>query len=155
MDEQCSHIQIYPIFLPFLFFFKFFIILAVMGLRCCMRASLVAARGAKGATLCCGVQDSLCGSFSYCQAQALGHKGFSSCSEWAQYLWLLGSRPKAQPSWRTGWADPRYVGCSSIRDRTCVPCIGRKILYHWASRAAPHSKKSQREERMRQKNHFK
>ena len=59
-------------FLALPFLKKFFIILAVMGLCCCMRASLVAARGAKGATLCCSVQDSLCGGFSYCQAQALG-----------------------------------------------------------------------------------
>ena len=29
------------------------------------------------------VQDSHCGGFSYCRAQALGHSVFSSCSSWA------------------------------------------------------------------------
>ena len=31
-------------------------------------------------------------------------------------------------------AAPRRVGSSQTRDRTCVSCIGRQILYHWATR---------------------
>ena len=33
-----------------------------------------------------------CGGFYYCGAQPLGHTGFSSCSTWAQQLWLVGSK---------------------------------------------------------------
>ena len=31
---------------------------------------------------------------------------------------------------------PQHVGSSWFRDRTCVSCIGRQILYHWATREA-------------------
>ena len=31
-----------------------------------------------------------------------------------------------------GLVAPWHVGSSWIRDRTCVSCIGRRILYHWA-----------------------
>ena len=40
--------------------------------------------------------------------------------------------------WHTGSVAPRHVGSSWIRDWTCVPCIGRRILYHGATREAPH-----------------
>ena len=36
--------------------------------------------------------------------------------------------------WRTGLVAPRHVGSSQIRDRTHVPCIGRRILNHCTSR---------------------
>ena len=32
---------------------------------------------------------------------------------------------------------PQRVGSSPIMDRTHVSCIGRQILYHWATRVAP------------------
>ena len=31
-----------------------------------------------------------------------------------------------------------YVGSSQTRDQTHVPCIGRQILNHWATREIPH-----------------
>ena len=62
------------------------------------------------------------------------HVGFSSCGTWAQQLWLVGSRAQAQQLWRTGLVAPRHVGSSGTRDRTCVPCIGRRILNHCATR---------------------
>ena len=37
----------------------------------------------------------------------------------------------------SGFSVPRHVGSSQIRDWTCVSCIGRRILYHWATREAP------------------
>ena len=51
--------------------------------------------------------------------------GFSSCSTWAQQLW------------RMGLVTPRHVGSSRTRDRTCVPCIGRRILNHCTTREVP------------------
>ena len=35
-----------------------------------------------------------------------------------------------------GLVAPRHVGSSQTRDRTRVPCIGRWILNHWATREA-------------------
>ena len=31
-------------------------------------------------------------------------------------------------------AAPQYVECSWTRDRTCVPCIGKRILNHRTAR---------------------
>ena len=57
----------------------------------------------------CYVQASHCCSYSCCRAQA-------------QYLCC------------TGLVAPRHVVSSQTRGQTCVPCIGRWILYHWTPR---------------------
>ena len=44
----------------------------------------------------CGKWTSRCGGFSCWGAQALVQVGFSSCSMWAQQLWLSGSTAQAQ-----------------------------------------------------------
>ena len=36
--------------------------------------------------------------------------------------------------WRTGFVAPRQVGSSQTGDRTRVPCIGRQIFIHCATR---------------------
>ena len=43
-----------------------------------------------------------------------------------------------QQLWHTGLDVPHHVESSRTRDRTCVPCIGRWILYHWTTREVPH-----------------
>ena len=63
----------------------------------------------------CGPWASHCGGFSRCGAQALGLEGFRSC----------------------GLVAPVHVDPSQTRDWTCVPCIVRRILDHWATRS-PH-----------------
>ena len=63
--------------------------------------------------------------------------GFSSCGTWAQQLWLTGSRVQAQQLWCTGLVAPRHVGSSQTRARAHVPCIGRRILNHCATREVP------------------
>ena len=55
----------------------------------------------------------------------------------AQQLQLLGSRAQSPQLWHTGLAALQHVGSSHIRDQTHVSCIGRSILYHWATREAP------------------
>ena len=60
----------------------------------------------------CGVRASYCSGFSGYGARALGRTGFSSCSS-------------------RGLHAPRHVESSRTRDRTCVPCIDRRILNHW------------------------
>ena len=62
--------------------------------------------------------------------------GFSSCGTWAQQLWLAGSRAQAQLLWRRDLVAPRHVRSSRTRVGTRVPCIGRRILNHCATREA-------------------
>ena len=44
-------------------------------------------------------------------------------------LWSTGS-----VVWCMGSIAPWHVKSSQARDKTCVPCIGRRILNHWTSR---------------------
>ena len=39
--------------------------------------------------------------------------------------------------WTWGWVAPQHVRSSLTKDWTHVSCIGRWILYHWATREAP------------------
>ena len=41
---------------------------------------------------------------------------------------------QAQQLWLTGLVAPRHVGSNQARARTRVPCIGRQILNHCATR---------------------
>ena len=86
-----------------------YLFLAVLGLHCCTRASH-------------------CSGFSCCGARTLGSR--------AQQLWLAGYRAQAQQLWRMDLVAPRHVGSSRTRGRTCVPCIGRRILNHCTTREA-------------------
>ena len=70
-----------------------------------------------GATLHRSARASHCRGLSCCGAQAPDAQ--------AQQLWL------------TGPAAPRHVGSSQTRARTRVPCIGRQVLNHCATREAP------------------
>ena len=78
-------------------------------------------------------------------------RAFSSCGKWGPLfiavrgpLIIAASRcgaqapdAQAQQLWLTGPVAPRHVGSSQARARTCVPCIGRQILNHCATREAP------------------
>ena len=62
--------------------------------------------------------------------------GFSSCGTQPQLLWLVGSRAQAQQLWHMGLVALRHLGSSWTRARTGIPCIGRRILNHCATREA-------------------
>ena len=104
-------------------------------------ASLVAEHGPQSMRASVVVTHGL----SSCGARALGHTGFNSCGMWAsvvvacrlQQLWLVGSRAQAQQLWLTGLIALRHVGSSWTRAQTRVPCIGRRILNHCATREVP------------------
>ena len=103
------------------FLFLFILFLAVLGLRCCVQFSLVAASR--------GYSSLWCTSFSLRWLLLLWSTGsrcagFSSCGTWAQQLWCMGL------------VAPRHVGSSRIRARTHVPCISRRILNYCATREA-------------------
>ena len=70
-----------------------------------------------GATLHCGARASHCRGLSCCGAQA--------------------PDAQAQQLWPTGLVAPRHVGSSQTRAPTRVPCVGRQILNHCATREAP------------------
>ena len=67
---------------------------------------------------------------------------FSSCGKqgllsppWLSLLQSTSSRAnRLQQPWCTGLAALWDVGSSRTRDRTCVPCTGRRILNHWTTR---------------------
>ena len=63
-------------------------------------------------------------------ARASHYRGLSCCGAQAPDA-------QAQYLWRTGPAALRQVGSSRTRARTRVPCIGRQILNHCATREAP------------------
>ena len=71
--------------------------------------------------LCAGFP--LCGGVS--QNTDSRHAGFSTCSMWVQ---KLGCR---------GLLTPWHVESLQTRDWTHVPCIGRWIRNHWATREVP------------------
>ena len=65
------------------------------------------------------------------------HAVFSTCSTWAQQLWLSGSRAQAQQLWRTNLVASRHVGSSRTGTQTRIICIGRRILNHCTTREVP------------------
>ena len=58
---------------------------------------------------------------------------------WLPLFWSTGSREQAQQLWRTGLVAPQHVGSSWTRAQTRVPCMGRWILNHCATREVPKS----------------
>ena len=110
------------------------------------RLSLVVASGGYSSLRCTGFSlqwlllsqsmGSKRAGFNICSTRALEHVGFSSCGTWAQKLWLTGSRAQAQKLWCMGLDAPWHVGSSWTRNRTHIPCTGRWILNHCATREA-------------------
>ena len=107
-----------------LIYYLFIYFLAVLGLRCCMRA--FSSCGERGLLLV-AVRGLL----------LLQRMGCSSCGMRAQQLWLAGSRVQAQQLWRTGLVALQHVGYYQTRAGTHVFRIGRRILNHCATREAP------------------
>ena len=101
-------------------FFKFFLLIYLFIYGCVGSSFLCEGflqLWRAGATLHRGVRASRYRGLSCCGAQAPDAQ--------AQQLWL------------TGLVASRRVGSSQTRARTCVPCIGRQILNHCATREAP------------------
>ena len=79
-------------------------------------------------------------------------RAFSSCGKWGP-LFIAVRRPltvvaslvvehrlqmhRLSKLWLTGLVAPRHVGSSQTRARTRVPCIGRQIFNHCATREGP------------------
>ena len=50
---------------------------------------------------------------------------------------LVAPGSRAQQLWCRGLVALWHVGSSWIMDLACVSCVGKLILYHWATREAP------------------
>ena len=72
-----------------------------------------------------------CSSFSLWGYSFVFFCGVQALVVLAPGLWSTGSIVVG-----TGLVAPQHVGSSWTRDQTCVPCIGRRITYHWATREA-------------------
>ena len=98
------------------FFYKFiYLFLAVLGLRFCARAFSSCSERGSVFIVACGP---LTVAASLVAEHRLQTRRLSSCGSRAQSL-------------------PRHVGSSQTRARTHVPCIGRQIPNHCATREAP------------------
>ena len=51
-----------------------------------------------------------------------------------------------QQSWHTGLVALQQLASPLTRDRTCVSCIGRRILNHWTTRKVLQCSKHSRSE---------
>ena len=114
----CRYIlQLFLIFLKIHLWIYLF--LAMLGLRCCVGLPLVAkGRGVGGLRRSCNSWASHCG--------------------WLLLLQRTGSRVWGlQQLWLGGLAAQWHVGSSRNKDQTHVPCAGRQILNHWATRGPP------------------
>ena len=119
-------------FLYFLKIFVYYLFLVVQGLWCC-----------KHTLSCCGewgllfisVQELLIAVASLLQNTGSRRTGFCSCSTQAQELWIIGPRVRSlHQLWCTSSVAPWHVKSSWTRDQICVPCTGRRILFHWTTR---------------------
>ena len=120
----------------FSFFFKInlFLFLAALGLCCCVRAF---SSCGEWRLLFVVVRRLLIAVASLVTEQGSRRECFSSCGTRAQQSWLVGSRAQAQQLWHMGLVALWHVGSSWTRVRTRVPCIGRRILNHCATRKFP------------------
>ena len=89
----------------------------------------------------CSVWAFHCDGFSCCECLSQALDVQISVAAAREQLWRF--RTQAQQLWHTSLVVPWHVGSSKIKDLTPDPCIGRRILYHWATRGA-HIKNSWR-----------
>ena len=101
--------------------FYLFIYLAVLGLHCWRGCFLLVVQGL---VLLQSVD---------CRASAVMAHELSSCSSWFPEYRLSSCGVVVV----VGLVAPQPVGSSCARDRTCLSCIGRQILYHWVTRGTP------------------
>ena len=105
----------------------FFFNLAALGLHCCLWAF----SSCRGYSLFAEL-GLLIVMASRCRAQALREAGLSNCS-WRVLEHRLSSW------WCMSLVTPKHVESSQIKNRTCIPCIGRRTPNHWTTREVLHS----------------
>ena len=101
-----------------------FLFLAALGLRCCVLAFSSCGKWRLLFVVVCGLLVEVASLVA--EHRLWAHR--------LQQLWFAGSRVQAQQLWHTGLVAPWHVGSSQSRARIRVPCIGRQILNHCATR---------------------
>ena len=114
-------------FLLNLFILFYYYFLAALGLRCCAWAFSSCGERWLLFVVVCRLLTAVASLVAEHGLQARG----------LQQLWHTGSRAQARQLRCTGLVAPRHVGSSQTRARTRVPCIGRRIHNHCATREAP------------------
>ena len=109
--SEMSSLLVYSIFFFLIYLFIYFwlcwVFVSVQGLSLLWQAEATLHRGVR----------------------ASHYRGLSCCG-------VQAPDAQAQQLWLTGPVAPRHVGSSQTRARTRVPCIGRQILNHCATREA-------------------
>ena len=119
MEGQSPHRRVsQSIYVIFLKIILFYLILAAMGL-CCRSLSLVAASGSQ--SLVVVYQPLIAVASLVTEHQHCVHK--------LPQFGRMGSVVMLH-----GLSCPAAYGSSQTRGQTCVPCLGRRILYHWTTR---------------------
>ena len=114
-DDKKASLKGERTLLLFIFLSPLFLyFLAVLGLRCCVRA--FSSCGQPGPPSDCGVS-------SYCKALALAHE-------------LRSLQHTSSVVGAHGLSCSAACGIFPTRDPTCVSCIGRQILIHCTTREA-------------------
>ena len=114
-------IYLKPLNMPIFFFFQYIFIYLFLYLFFGCVGSLFLCEGF--------LQLRQAGVTLHCSARASHYRGLSFCGAQAPDA-------QAQQPWLMGLVAPRHVGSSQTRARTRVPCIGRQILNHCATREA-------------------
>ena len=112
MEGQSPHRRVsQSIYVIFFRIILLYLILAAVGLCCCKQSFPSCSEW--GLVSNCGVPASRCSGFPCRRAPAL-------CEQ-------------ASRVWAHGLSCPAAYGSSQTRGKTCVPCLGRRILYHWTT----------------------
>ena len=128
------NISIWNIWLLFPFFEKnIHLSLVMLGLRCCLSFSLVTVSGGSSVAMVHG--------FSLQYLFLLWTLGSRACR--LQQVWAVGSVvaiPRLQSTGSVvvvhGFSSSATCGVFPNQGRNRVSCIGRQVLYHWATREA-------------------
>ena len=71
--------------------------------------------------------------FSGCGKWGLRSRGGAQASRWGAFPCRRGQNAQAQLR-HAGLVPAQHLEFSRTRDWTCVPCVGRWVLNHWATR---------------------
>ena len=114
MNQPCN-LQFWLFFFLIKFFLLIYLFLAALGLHCCARAF-----SSSGLLIAVA---------SLVAEHGLQARRLSSCG-------LRALECRLSSWWCMGLVAPWHVGSSWTRARTCVPCIGRRILNHSTTKEA-------------------
>ena len=100
--------------------------MALLDLRCCVGFSFIVEAGATPCSMRAAHAPA-----SHCEASLVA--GYGLQAHELQQLWLPAPEHRLSTCGTRAWWHTGSVACGIFPDRTWVSCIGRQILYHWAT----------------------